>query len=229
MRRRARCATAETREQGVWRGSASASWRLSPRRALVQRQVEQQDVDHRFAEEAELASLGVRRDELANGAFREPALPRDARHLKRGGGRADVRVETRGRSRHQIDRHRHAGLSAPRPRHVGGDAIDQLLVGRPEVRPGRRGGVVAGAGRRRPRVEVAGRGERLADDARADQPSVASISWPLAWSRKQHLRDAGDGQRIGDAEQHGRDDGHQRGGPEVGQHVHLCSSGQPTP
>ena len=48
--------------------------------------------------------------------------------------------------------------------------VGELAVGRALVGAGRRRGVVARAGGRRPRVEVLGPGEGLADELAADRP-----------------------------------------------------------
>ena len=47
-----------------------------------------------------------------------------------------------------------------------------------------------------------------------------SISWPFALSGKSDLRDARDRERVDDAEQHGRDDGHQCRGDDIAHDVH---------
>ena len=65
------------------------------------------------------------------------------------------------------------------------------------------GGVVAVACGGGARVEVGCAGEGLADDARADELAVLLMSWPLALSCEEDLRDAGDDERIDDAEDDG--------------------------
>ena len=51
------------------------------RRAIVQREIEQQHVHHRLAEHAELAAFDVRVDQLPDCVFADTTLTRDARHL----------------------------------------------------------------------------------------------------------------------------------------------------
>ena len=198
------------------RASADGRWsvigaHLSQRRPLVEREVQQQHVDHRFAEDAELAALGVRVHQLPHVVLAQRPLARHARHLERGRRRADVRIEPGCPS--VVTRSIGTGdarILGLEPRDVGRDPVDQLLVGRTEVRSRRGPGVVAAAGRRRPRVEVARRGERLADDARADDLAVALDQLAVGLVREQHLRQAGDDERIDEAQQHRGHHGHQK-------------------
>src|SRR6266511_2582580 len=74
--------------------------------APVEREVQREDVDPRLAKEAELPTLGVLRDELADGGFVERPGLRHPRHLVEGGGGTDVRVETAAGRGHEIDGHR---------------------------------------------------------------------------------------------------------------------------
>ena len=64
--------------------------------ALVERDVELEDVDARLADEAESAALGVVVDELADVGLDGASSLRDASHLETSGRRADVRVEAAG-------------------------------------------------------------------------------------------------------------------------------------
>ena len=71
----------------------------------VEGEVELEDMDARFAEDAELATLGIRGDELPYGRYLKVAGTGDALDLVVGSGRTDVRVETAGRRRDQVDRY----------------------------------------------------------------------------------------------------------------------------
>ena len=122
----------EARQQGV--GGRSRVVGHVHRRmgcALVERQVQHQDVHDRFAQDAELAALGVGIHQLPHGVFGQPTLARDARHLENRRGRADVRVEPRARGRDQVDRNGHAGIVrlAAAPRRAATRSISFLLVG----------------------------------------------------------------------------------------------------
>ena len=70
---------------------------------MVEVQVELEDVDTGFAEEAELAAFGVTDDELADGGFGEVALVRDAGDLEVGGGGCDVGIEAGTRCGDEVD------------------------------------------------------------------------------------------------------------------------------
>ena len=107
-----------------------------------------------------------------------------ARRLQVGVCDRDVRVEARCRRRHRVHRHECVGRQPVRLSIRGrsvGDVVEQLLVGRPEVRGARLGGVVPITRGRRPRMEVLLAGERLADQRRArrrcqPRPSPSSHS-----------------------------------------------------
>ena len=55
---------------------------------------------------------------------------------------------------------------------------------------------------------------------------LRSISWPLAFAGKSTCASAGDGERIADAKQDRRDDGHQNRDDEIASEVHVSA---PTP
>ena len=63
----------------------------------IQIEIEFNDVYSRFTEEAELASIGVLRDQVAHGVFRHFSFTRDARNLKVGAGERDVGIQDRKR------------------------------------------------------------------------------------------------------------------------------------
>ena len=89
----------------------------------------------------------------------DPSLARDARRLKVGGRRRDVRIQSGCGRGHEIDRHRHAGFSGLGCVDGGLHRVDQLLVRRPEIRAAGIRRVVSRPGGRRPRPEIAGRRE----------------------------------------------------------------------
>ena len=162
--------------------------------------------------------------QLAHGGLGEAALARDAGDLEQGGGRADVRIETGSRAGHQVDRDGHARIVLLEARHVGGHPVDQLLVGRPEVRARRGARVVARASGRGPRVEVARRGERLADDARPDDLPIALDQLAVSLVGEQDLGEAGHHERIDKPEQYGRDHRHQERGLQMVGHGEVLRS-----
>ena len=71
-------------------------------------------------------------DESPDVGFARAALPRHPRGLEHCASRRDVRVESRAGRRDQVNR-RDARALARVAGNVRGDAINQLLVGRPEV------------------------------------------------------------------------------------------------
>ena len=121
--------------------------------AIVERQVEEQHVDARLAEEPELAAFGERADELRHVSFGMPRSFATRGHLE-----ARPPARCAGSSPDADDVTRSTGTGRPGvlllriiDRLLHG--VDQLLVGRPEVRAAGVRGIVARAGRRRPRAE----------------------------------------------------------------------------
>ncbi len=86
----------------------SAESRLFPQ--LVESEIEFEDVDARFAEQAQLARGDVLLDELANALFAQVAGLGDAGSLEVGGVGGDVGIESGGGGGDQIDGHRLAGI-----------------------------------------------------------------------------------------------------------------------
>ena len=78
------------------------------RRQAVQRKVEPEDVDPGFAQEAQLPTLGVLGDQLADPVRREGPRPCHSAHLVVCRGRRDVRIQPAARAGDQ-------GRSAPGP------------------------------------------------------------------------------------------------------------------
>ncbi len=101
-------------------------------------------------------------------------------------------------------------------------AVDQLLVRRAEIGAAGVGGVIAVSRRRSARMKVAGAGEWLSHDPRADDSAVAHDELAVGLVGEEHLRDAGDDQRINDSQQNGRGDGHQDCGNKI--LFHRCAS-----
>src|SRR5262245_48511957 len=60
----------------------------------IEREVQLQHVDARLAEDRPLPPFGVSTDEVADAVLGQSTDARDARDLVRGGGRADVRIES---------------------------------------------------------------------------------------------------------------------------------------
>ena len=159
-----------------------------------------QHVHARLAEEAEVAPLDLRLDQRLARAPRDTPRARATRGTCQSAacGR-EVRVEPAGRGGDELRRDGagrvrdspSASRCERRPRR--GRAASR---GRPEVRAARGGGVVALlARRRRARLEVAGRGEALADQLRADdlpglvgdeaavRPGAGRATWASAGRR----------------------------------------------
>src|SRR5574343_1175136 len=81
----------------VGRACASAGAGL-----LVEGQVEFQDIDARFAKDAELAAFRMAGDQVPDLGLWQLAQAGNARCLPLGGGHADVRIKATARGRHQI-------------------------------------------------------------------------------------------------------------------------------
>ena len=86
--------------------------------------------------------------------------------------------------------------------------------------------VITGAGGRWPGVEIPGRRERLADDARADEPPVALDQLPVRLVGEQRLRQPGDQQWVRQSEQNRGHDGHQGRGTKVLHHDRVLTRGR---
>ena len=148
----------------------------------VEGEVELENVHARFTKKAKLTALGVRGDERANVRLRHPSFLCDAWHLEIGGRRRQVRIEPGRRGGHQVDRDRRAGVLLARRLDVGGNVVDELLVGRPELRARRVRRVVAGPRGRGPRAKVPWRRNPW---PMIREPTIfpfCSISWPFALS-----------------------------------------------
>ena len=87
-----------------------------------------------LAEEAQLPPGRVRLDEPTDVGLRDAALARNARHLELRRRRRDVRVEPGRRRGDEIDRHRRPGILLLRRLDRRLHRVDELLVGRPQVR-----------------------------------------------------------------------------------------------
>ncbi len=77
-----------------------------PRSVLDRGQVQEQHIDPRRGAQDRSRSIRLAIDQAADLVDRQPAGRGDTSSLKEGGLRADVRVEPRARSRHQVDRSR---------------------------------------------------------------------------------------------------------------------------
>ena len=149
---------------------------------LIEREVDLQHVDSRFAEESEGAAAGVCIDDRAHLLIGNATLLRNPRNLQLRRRRADVRIETAGRAGHQVDRDLdivRQPVFAPDDSDIRGDAIDQDGIGRSEIGARRRRGIVARSSRRWSAAEVSrqrparfGIDEALADQLGADDLAV---------------------------------------------------------
>ena len=94
----------------------------------VEIEVEFEDADAGFAEEAELASESVLRDELANFGLGDVAVFCDARDLEFGGGGGDFGIEAGAGSGYEIDGNWSVRILGVELRRVGLDAVEQLVI-----------------------------------------------------------------------------------------------------
>ena len=82
-------------------------------RKLVEREIEQQYIDARLAQDTEQAILDIVADKLPHAIFGQVAGLGNSRDLEVGGLRRDVRVEAAAGRGHQIDRDGSAGILLP--------------------------------------------------------------------------------------------------------------------
>ena len=135
----------------------------------------------------------LRLDHRPDALRRDAARAGDARHLPERAGRREVRVEPARRGGDQLGRHRPGAvgvrLRAGAPRRPAIRSRSFCEVG-PRFEPDDARGVVAvAARRRRPRPEVARRGEGLADQLGADHLSaVVGDQAAVGLVREEHLR-----------------------------------------
>src|SRR5262249_62002702 len=101
------------------RYNAGGGWSLT-----VEIEVEFQHVYNRFAEEAKLPARSMRLYQAPYLIFTHSALLRHTRYLEFGSRGRDVRIETRPRSRHQVNRHRLARIFRLQLFGVGLDAVN---------------------------------------------------------------------------------------------------------
>ena len=107
-----------------------------PAELAVEREVQQEHVDARLAEEAEVAALDRALDDAAHALGRDAARLGHARHLPQRGRGREVRVEAARRRGHELDRDaaRRVRVLLVQSRDVGRDAVAQLLRRGAEVR-----------------------------------------------------------------------------------------------
>ena len=188
--------------------------------SLIEREVQFEHVDPRFAEKAQLPALGLRVDQPPDVGLAGMPLAGDARHLEVRGRRRDVRVEARRRRRDEIDGDWNTRVLAPRGLDVGRDGFDQFLVGRAELAARRIGRVVRRAGRRGPRPEVSGAENPW--PIKRDPTTVPSAldQLPVGLAGKDDLRDPRDCQWVEDTKKGRRHDRHEDGDDEIASEVH---------
>src|SRR5437763_11255548 len=123
MRSRARSRSLSLARSASGKGWGVAATFLPGRSRIlfVQREVQQQHVHARLAEQSELTAFDVRLHERTNVDLRGPSCARDASDLKERGGRRDVRIEAGPGACQEIDRHVSGGMVAAR---FGGQACD---------------------------------------------------------------------------------------------------------
>ena len=109
---------------------------------MIEVQVELEDVDTGFAEEAELAAFGVTDDELADGGFGEVALVGDAGDLEVSGGGCDVGIKARSGSGDEVDGDVGVGVILLECGDVSRYAVDEFFVGGCVVEAAGVGGVI---------------------------------------------------------------------------------------
>lgn len=84
-------------------GTSSQLCLLRARKLLIEIEIQLENIDSRFAENAELSCLRVFLDEIMNPVGRSAALPRNTRDLELRSGGSDVWIDARGRCSDQID------------------------------------------------------------------------------------------------------------------------------
>src|SRR5579863_3832626 len=120
-----------------------------------------------------------------------------------------MRVQSRAGRGDQVHRDWHVRVFRLRFLDVAGHAVDQHLVRGPEVRAARIAGVIAGACRGGTRAEISGRGKWLADQMRADNLSVHCDEVAIRLPGEENLREARYYERVDQAQQNRRYNGHQ--------------------
>ena len=179
------------------------------RRQSIERKIEQQDIDARLAQKAKPSAFGVVVDELANAIFRQIPRLGNTGGLEESGLGRDIRIKAAGRRRHQVGRYRHRRVVFFQLCHIVFHAVDQRLVGRPEIgaagivgvvrrsdRLGRVLGIRRGR-RRRSAMEIFVAVEFLADQRGAYDFAVAFDHAAVRLIRENGLGDSGHRQRIG--------------------------------
>src|ERR1035437_4119898 len=176
-------------------------------RELVEVEVEFEDVDAGFAEQAQLAGGDVPLDELADLGFAEVAGLGDAGSLEGCGVRGDVGVEAGGRGGDQVDGDGLAGVLLGELVDGALDAIDEDLAGLSQVGAAGSGSVIARASGRGPGMEVTLGGEALGEQLGADNLAVLEDEAAGGLGREDQAADAGDQERIAQAQQDRGDEG----------------------
>src|SRR5271154_1182734 len=163
---------------------------------LVQIQIQQQHVHPRLTKKSKLPPLSVLNDKLSDGVLGQMPLTRHSSHLELSGSRGDIRIKPRSRSSHQIDRNIDARMIDLQRRHIPCNPVNQLLVRRRIVRRARVRRIISIPRRRWPRMKVLRSRKRLTDNPRTDQLTVLIEQLPVRLIVKEHLRKAGNHERI---------------------------------
>ena len=172
----------------------------SAAREPVKGEVEKQDVDPPLTEQRRSSRPSVcSLTRARTSVLGQSARLGDARHLKQGSYRRDVRVEAAAGGGDQVGRHRGTWVLGSSLSTSARTAVDERATGRAKVRAAGGAGIVAVfAGGRRPAVEVTVAGEVLADQLRADHMAVPFDQAAVGLVREGHLGDARDHERIED-------------------------------
>eukprot|EP01022_Parablepharisma_sp_SALTPOND_P006709 TRINITY_DN12717_c1_g1_i1.p1 TRINITY_DN12717_c1_g1~~TRINITY_DN12717_c1_g1_i1.p1 ORF type:complete len:1877 (-),score=641.20 TRINITY_DN12717_c1_g1_i1:7532-13162(-) len=175
----------------------------------IQGQVQLEHIDARLAEQAPLRGFAVAPDQGPDLVHAHTALTGHAGRLVVSGVRADVRIETTGRGRQQVDGNgalvAGVGLLQGLGTILGG--LLQGRVGRAQVAAAGGHAVIGeGPGGRRTAPEIGRAGEVLADQFGTDQLALAFDQAAIGLLGEEALGQAGHRQRIQPAQQYPQQD-----------------------
>ncbi len=191
-------------------------------------EVEIEDVHARVAEHAERAPIGVVVDQPVDDLDRQGSGGGDPRRLEAGVGDRDVGVETGRRRGHGVDRHldivRQPVASRGRRPPARSTAARSSALSGSQV--GARAGqaVVPVAGRRGTGLEPLVTVERLTDQGRPDDLTVAFHQGTVGLVTERHLGDTGDDERVGETGEGGHHGQHEQAGTKLTRHQKTPSA-----
>src|SRR5260370_23328607 len=165
-------------------------------------------------------------DKRAHVFFFHATRVSNARNLEFCSGRRNIRVQTRPRGCHQVDRDRSIWILLLKLLYVTLYTLEQVLVGRSQIRAAARCWIVSSSRVRRSRVKIARAGECLPNDSRPYELSIFLDELSVRAVVKEYLCQSRDSKRVDEAEHDGCYQSEPHGNEEILFHKGLLYKSQ---